>query len=372
MEQMPRQVVRCLACGRRCTIDDGGAGFCGVRFNSNGALSASNYGRIATAHVDTIEKKPIYHYRPGSKLLSLGTVGCNWSCDFCINYHISQSGENIGQPRSPENVVQLAKQYRCNGIAFTYNEPLVYLEFARDIGILAHEEGLFNAVVTNGYGTPEAVDALSEFADCVVVGLKGNASADFLHKHSGVRDVEPVFDTISQLKKKTRIHLEISDLVVPQDGDSLEQARVLCTWINNEMGPDTPIHFISLHPSYKVNTISMTSQEVLEAHCKVATEAGLRYSYIANFPGHVGENTYCPNCKKIAVARLAYNINAWYLGKDNRCTTCGYKLPIRGGLVHTPYEECNAAVIFPPYDYQYLCEGLVPPSKEQSKVRFEP
>ena len=371
MDQLTDSSVRCLACARKCAIDDGGTGFCGVRRNSNGTLELSNYGYVATAHVDTIEKKPIYHYRPGSKLLSLGTVGCSWSCDFCINHHISQRKQNIGKSRSPENVVRLAKHYHCNGIAFTYNEPLVYLEFARDIGNLAHEEGLFNVVVTNGYGTPEAADMLSEFADCVVIGLKGNASADFLRKHSTVPDVDPVFDTISRLKK-TSIHLEISDLVLPQEGNSIEQAKVLCNWIVREMGSDTPIHFISFHPSYKLESATMTSQDIVEAHCNVAEKAGLNYSYIANFPGHERENTYCPKCHKAVITRLAYNIDAWYLDEDNRCTGCGFKLPIEGNLVHTPYEERYEAVIFPPSDFQYLCEGLVPPSMEQSNLRFEP
>jgi pyruvate formate lyase activating enzyme len=319
-----------------------------------------------------IEKKPIYHYRPGSKLLSLGTVGCSWSCDFCINHHISQRRENIGKSRSPENVVGLAKHYRCNGIAFTYNEPLIYSEFARDIGTVAHENRLFNVVVTNGYGTPEAVDTLSEFADCIVIGLKGNASKEFLRKHSNVPDVTPIFDTISQLKKKNRIHLEISDLVFPQEGDSLEQAKVLCDWIVREMGPDTPIHFISFHPSYKLESATITSQAIMEKHCNVASEAGLHYSYIANFPGHERENTYCPKCHKAVITRLAYNINAWYLDEDNRCTGCGYKIAIEGRHVDTPYEERYEAVIFPPSDFQYFCEGLVPPSMEQSNVRFEP
>ena len=318
-----------------------------------------------------IEKKPIYHFRPGSKLLSLGTVGCSWACDFCINHHISQSRKNLGKSRSPENIVGLAKRYRCNGIAFTYNEPLVYLEFARDIGTLAHEEGLFNVIVTNGYGTPEALKVLSEFADCIVIGLKGNASEAFLRKHSNIPNAVPIFDTIKQLKSNAKLHLEISDLVFSEEG-SLEQAKVLCNWIVRVLGPDTPIHFISLQPSYKLESAAITSQDIMEEHCKVADAAGLHYSYVANFPGHERENTYCPKCKKLVIARVAYNIDAWYLNENNRCPNCGNQIAIEGQFVNTPYEERYEAVIFPPSDFQYFCEGLVPPSKEQSNLRFEP
>ena len=150
--------IECQACARRCTIRPGEIGFCGVRSNEGGTLRLLTYGRVVTAHVNTIEMKPAYHYRPGSKVLSIGTVGCNWSCDFCMNYPISQSLEVRGEEFFSRRNDQLAKRYKCDGLAFTYNEPLVWLEFARDMGRLAHSEGLFNAVVTNGYGTDEAVD----------------------------------------------------------------------------------------------------------------------------------------------------------------------------------------------------------------------
>jgi pyruvate formate lyase activating enzyme len=175
--------LACLACARRCAIASGKSGFCRVRANEGGALVMGSYGRVVAAHLDMIEKKPAYHFRPGSKLLLLGTVGCNWSCDFCINSPINQACEIRGERLEPQDIIRLAKQYRCQGISYTYNEPLVFIEFARDTGILAHEEALFNVVISNGYGTPEAVDALSQFADCVVIGLKADASASFLRKH---------------------------------------------------------------------------------------------------------------------------------------------------------------------------------------------
>lgn len=356
--RLSRQGIRCLACARRCTINQRRNGFCRVRRNSDGALVLKSYGRVVAAHVDTIEKKPVYHYQPGSKILSIGTVGCNWSCDFCLNFPVNQADEVTGEKITPDGVISLAKQYACQGIAYTYNEPLVYLEFARDIGILAHREGFFNVVVSNGYGTHEAVEVLSGFADCITVGLKANVSASFLRKHAGIPSTNPILSTLKALKRRTKIHIEISDLILGQGGDSLTQARSLCNWIRREMGADTPLHFIRFYPSYKLTAVPPTSASVLEAHCDVAREAGLRYSYIANFPGHERENTRCPGCGKIVIGRFGYSVHTWNLDRENRCKACGRPIPIVGGFTETPPEQRYVPVVFPPMDMLYVCEGL--------------
>ncbi len=339
-------------------MNPGESGICKVRANADGTLVLSNYGRVVTAHVDTIEKKPIYHYRPGSKILSFGTVGCNWNCDFCINSTISQTSEITGQALSPDDIVRLAKQYGCQGIAYTYNEPLVFVEFARDTGIIAHRAGLFNVVVTNGYGTPEAVDALLQFADCITIGLKGNASPSFLRKHAGVTNPKPIFETLVGLKRSASIHIEISDVVFERGDGSLRQARDLSRWIYRRMGADTPLHFVRFYPSYKMGVAPSTSSGVLEAHCDIARKAGLRYVYIANFPGHERENTRCPDCGKIVIGRFGYGIRTWNLDRENRCKGCGERIPIVGSLTETPPEERYAPVVFPPMDMLYVCEGL--------------
>ena len=326
--------------------------------NSNGKLVLGSYGRVVTAHVDTIEKKPMYHYRPGSKLLSIGTVGCDWSCDFCINAHISQTNKITGEKLSPKDVVRLGKQYGCQGIAYTYNEPFIFIEFARDTGILAHREGLFNVVVSNGYGTPEAVDAVLEFADCIIVGLKANASPSFLRKHSGIPSPNPIFETLLDLKRRAGIHIEISDLILGQGGDSRSEARTLCRWIYRELGSETPLHFVRFYPSHQMNGSPATSSNALEAHYDIARKAGLRYVYIANFPGHERENTYCPNCGKMVIGRFGYGVQTWNLDSENRCKSCGQRIPIVGGLTETPPEERYAPVVFPPMDMLYICEGL--------------
>jgi pyruvate formate lyase activating enzyme len=349
--------VKCLACARRCVIRSGGVGLCKVRTNSRGSLKLDTYGKIAVGHADVIEKKPAYHFWPGSKLLSVGTVGCNWLCDFCINSEISQTGVIFGESYNPDDVVQLAKQYRCDGIAYTYNEPSIFLEFARDIGVAAHQSGLFNVVVSNGYGTPEAVELFAEFVDCMVVGLKANASTSFLRKHSGVPSAEPIFETLSGLKKNN-VHIEVSDLVVPVMGDSLDQAGTLSRWIVDMLGPETPVHFVAYYPSSKLSDVPMTPLNTLEAHCKAAYDAGLRYVYVANFPGNDHESTYCPRCKEIVIARFGYEIRTWRLDQKNRCLSCGQRIPMIGGPIYTPPEERYAPVIFPPMDMLYVCEGL--------------
>jgi pyruvate formate lyase activating enzyme len=321
-------------------------------------LRLDTYGRVVAAHVDTIEKKPMYHYRPGSKLLSIATVGCNWSCDYCVNPQVSQADKVAGKKLSPEDVVRLAKQYGCQGIAYTYNEPLVFIEFARDTGILARREGLFNVVVTNGYGTPDVVDTLAEFTDCVTVGLKANASASFLRKHSGVPSPKPIFKTLLDLKKRTSIHIEISNLVLGERYSNVRQAKTLSKWLRKELGADTPLHFVRFYPSHRMALAPPAPSSILEAHCNAAKQAGLQHVYVANLPGHERENTRCPNCGMIVIARFGYDVQAWHLDRQNRCTGCEYQMPIVGGLTQTAPEERYVPVIFPPMDMLYVCEGL--------------
>jgi len=213
-------------------------------------------------------------------------------------------------------------------------------------------------VVSNRYGTPEAVDALSEFADCITVGLKANASSSFLGKHSGVSSPKPIFETLLDLKRRTDIHIEISDLVLGQGGESARQATILCGWICREIGDDTPLHFVRFYPSHSMRTAPPTSSSILENHYDIGREAGLTYVYIANFPGHERENTYCPNCGKIVIGRFGYDVHAWNLDSGNRCRVCGYRIAIVGSLTETPPEGRYMPVVFPPMDVLYVCEGL--------------
>jgi pyruvate formate lyase activating enzyme len=331
--------VQCTACARRCQIGEGQVGLCGVRGVVGGDLYLLNYGRIITGHIDPIEKKPVIHYRPGSKIFSIATTGCNWLCSYCQNSDISQRRKVEGIEVSPKGVVDLALENGCEGIAYTYNEPSIFIEYARDVGIRAHEKGIFNIFVSNGFDTPESVSVMGEFLDCLTVDFKGSGERGFVRKYIGIPDAEPIFQTLLEVKRKTKIHLEITDLIVPKVGDDIETARKLARWVNDNLGPDTPIHFLRFHPDYKMMDLPITPVKTLEKHAAVAKAEGLRYVYIGNVPGHPAENTYCPGCGKVLVDRNGYELGAYNLDDRNNCVFCGYHTPIVGPLSASAHED---------------------------------
>jgi pyruvate formate lyase activating enzyme len=243
---------------------------------------------------------------------------------------LSQRRKVEGVEMTPEEVIQNAKQYGAHGIAYTYNEPSIFIEFAEDCGIEAHKTGIFNIFVSNGYDTPESVNMMSKFLDCITVDFKGSGKQEFVRQYIGIPSAEPIFQTLKEIKYKTKIHTEITDLIVPQVGDDLEAARRLCRFVYDELGPDTPIHFLRFHPDYKMMEFGLTPVETLEKHHAIAKEEGLKYAYLGNVPGHPLEHTYCPECKNIAIERYGYNIGSWNLDNNNCCKKCGYPLPIIG------------------------------------------
>jgi pyruvate formate lyase activating enzyme len=322
--------VRCTACARYCLLSEGQVGFCGVRGAHGGRLYLYVYGRVIASHVDPIEKKPVTHYMPGTKIFSIATTGCNWICAYCQNFDISQRRKVEGLEVTPEMVVEHALRYGSHGIAYTYNEPTIFMEFARDVGAEARRRGLFNIFVTNGYWTPEAVKMAGTFLDAATVDFKGNGERNFVRKYVGIPDAEPIYQTLLEIRDKTKIHIEITDLVVPEIGDNLEEGRRLVRWVHDNLGPDTPIHFLRFHPDYKLMHLPWTPVETLEAHYRMAREEGMRYVYIGNVPGHPYEHTYCPGCGGVVVRRYGFDIVEWRLGKGNRCPDCGYKVAIVG------------------------------------------
>jgi len=330
-ERLPNDKVRCLACARYCEIGKDQIGSCGIRGNKDGKLMLYVYGKVAAVHIDPIEKKPVTHYMPGTKIFSIGTSGCNWYCRFCQNFDLSQRRKIEGQDYSPEELVASALNSKCHGIAYTYNEPTIFIEFARDCGVLARKNGLFNIFVSNGYCTPESVKMMTEFLDCITVDFKGNGDQQFVRRYVGIPNSQPVFDTLLELKK-TNIHVEITDLVVPRVGDNLEHAKKMCKFIYDNFGPEMSIHFLRFHPDYKMMEFEPTPVETLEAHYNVAKKEGLKYVYIGNVPGHPYEHTYCSECKKIVVRRYNFDILKWDLDDDNKCKFCGNKIPITGKL----------------------------------------
>lgn len=331
--------VRCTACARYCNIPEGKVGLCGIRQNINGKLHLLVYGKVITGHVDPIEKKPVTHYLPGSKIFSIATTGCNWLCSYCQNFDISQRRKVEGTDLMPEDIVSLTRKYGCQGIAYTYNQPTIFMEFARDIGVEARRNGLINIFVSNGYDTPNTVEMMNDFLDCITIDFKGNAETDFVRKYIGIANAEPIYQTILELRDKTKTHIEFTDLVVPEVGDNLGEARKLSRWLYDNLGPDVPIHFLRFHPDYKMMNLPWTPVKTLEEHCRVAREEGLRYVYVGNVPGHPWEHTYCPGCRSVAIKRYGFDITAWNLNENNQCMNCGYALPIIGHLSSSVSEE---------------------------------
>src|SRR5437773_8338258 len=338
--------IMCTACARYCKIGEGQVGLCGIRGVHEGKLWLYVYGRVITGHVDPIEKKPVSHYRPGSKIFSIATTGCNWLCKYCQNADISQRRKVEGIEVEPQDVVRMTLEQGCQGLAYTYNQPTIIIEFARDIGMRARKAGLINIFVSNGYDTPETVAEMPKFLDCVTVDFKGSGETNFVRNYINIPNADPIFQTLLDTRDTKKIHIEITDLIVPQVGDDLNAARKLSKWVYDNLGPDTPIHFLRFHPDYKMMEFPWTPVETLEKHCAVAKEEGLKYVYIGNVSGHPLEHTYCPGCGAVAIKRYGFDITGWYLDKDNKCKKCGYKLAIFGRLEQTAKENRFYSVLY--------------------------
>ncbi|MCI4369538.1 MAG: AmmeMemoRadiSam system radical SAM enzyme, partial [Thermoplasmata archaeon] len=249
-EPLPGGKVRCTACARYCVIPEGSHGFCFVRKNVNGRLELLSYGRAAAVQVDPVEKKPLSHYRPGTRVFSIGTVGCNWRCLYCQNAEISQEREVGGRPLTPEDAVRDALRLDCQGVTFTYNEPTIFIEYALDVIEEAHRHGLYTNFVSNGYMTPEAVDVLAPKLDAISVDFKGSGEESFMRKYITAKGPAPILETTAELKRRG-VHVEVTDLIVPQVGDDARALRKLARFVREELGADTPFHLLRFHPDYK-------------------------------------------------------------------------------------------------------------------------
>ncbi|MGB6501120.1 MAG: AmmeMemoRadiSam system radical SAM enzyme [Thermoplasmata archaeon] len=321
--------VRCTACARYCTIPSGSHGFCFVRKNEGGQLVLLTYGLASAVQVDPVEKKPLSHFHPGTRVLSIGTVGCNWRCLYCQNAEISQEHEIRGRRLPAEAAVARAVRHGCAGITFTYNEPSIFAEYARDVMEAAHAAGLFANFVTNGYLTPEAVEYLGPHLDAVSVDFKGSGEPGFMRRYISAKGPEPIFESAAALKERGT-HVEITDLIVPQVGDSVEATRRLARYVVDRLGPTTPFHLLRFHPDYRMMDLPLTPIATLEKLHAVAAAEGLEYVYLGNVWGHRLEHTYCPGCRAIAVRRYGFTIQEWNLDAANRCEACGHPIPIVG------------------------------------------
>ncbi|WP_168371277.1 AmmeMemoRadiSam system radical SAM enzyme [Pyrodictium occultum] len=324
--------VRCDLCARRCIIAPGKYGVCGVRKNVGGRLYTLVYGLLTAMNIDPIEKKPMFHFEPGSQVLSISTVGCNFYCQFCQNWEISQSRLErglYGRYVEPEKVVEKALEYGADGIAYTYNEPIIFFEYMRDVAKIAKKHGLFNMMVTNGYATPEAIRALAPYMDAATVDFKGGGNPEFYRRFMAVPDPSPIYTALLEMKKAGWF-IEVTNLVVPKYGDRVEDIRRLARWIVENLGPETPFHLLRFHPDFRMRDVPPTPVETLERLANAAKEEGLQYVYIGNVWGHPLESTYCPRCGYKVIERRGFAILAWRLTRDNRCPKCGYRINIRG------------------------------------------
>ncbi|MCX8168413.1 MAG: AmmeMemoRadiSam system radical SAM enzyme [Ignisphaera sp.] len=331
-----KKLVECTACPRRCKLLDEQFGFCGIRWNFEGKLYLVSYGLAIAVAIDPIEKKPLYHFNPGSLVFSMSTTGCSWGCQFCQNWDISQRRVIAGWKLPPDLAVRLATAYGAQGMTYTYNEPIVFLEYAYDTGTIAKKHGLFNTMVTNGYMTDESIDIVVKFIDAAAVDLKGHGDREFARKFSMVYDTEPIFNALIELKRKG-VFIEITDLVVPRYGDDLEKARRLARWIAENLGPETPVHFLRFHPDYRMLDLPSTNVKILEKHVEVAKGEGLKHVYIGNVPGHQFENTYCANCGRLLIRRMGFDILEVNLREGMQCPYCGYKVNV-AGKIHPMYK----------------------------------
>jgi len=328
-EQLSDNKIRCNLCARRCLVPEGTFGFCGVRKNESGKLYSLNYAKACAAHVDPIGKKPLSHFHPGALVMSIATVGCNFRCRFCDNWAISQEKDITGSDFPPEDVVEAAKGYGCQGISYTYTEPTIFFEYAYDTAIRAQKEGFFNTFVTNGYMTPEAVETIAPYLDAATVDFKGGGDPEFYRKFSSVPSVEPIYESLKEMKEHN-IHIEITNLVIPKIGDSLESISSLAEWIAQNLGKDTPLHLLRFNPNYKLEDLSSTEISTLEKAHEVARESGLDYVYLGNIPGHRYENTHCPGCGETVIKRYGFDVVRWNLTDDMRCLKCGRQIAVKG------------------------------------------
>ncbi|RLJ17513.1 AmmeMemoRadiSam system radical SAM enzyme [bacterium endosymbiont of Escarpia laminata] len=321
-----REVV-CELCPRKCVIPEGGAGDCRVRVNIAGKLLASTYGRPSAMHVDPMEKKPLYHFHPGSPVFSIATAGCNLHCLNCQNWQLSQSGgEEIEEifNADPVDLVALARDQGCESIAYTYSDPVVFYEYVYDSSILAHEAGMQNVFITAGYINTEPLRRLCKVIDATNTDLK--AFDDGFYRKTTGATLQPVLDALVTFREEG-VWLEVTNLLIPTLNDDLSMIRRMAKWIRSELGEDTPLHFSRFHPMYRMRNLPPTSGETLDRARQEAMDAGLKYVYIGNISGHMGNSTYCPVDGTLLIKREGFLISEYNLTSDGRCPTCNEPVP---------------------------------------------
>lgn len=327
-DSLPKTRVRCNICQWRCQIGQGKSGVCRVYQNKDGVLYNMNYAQVSSVAVDPIEKKPLFHFFPGSLVLSIGGWGCNFHCRDCQNWEIAcvdlpQPGRQI----NPEEAVRMAKEYDCQGIAWTYNEPTMWFEYTLDSARLAKENGLYTVYVTNGYMTPKALDTIGPYLDAWRVDIKG-FNDGLYRKLAKISHWRGILDVAKRAKNKWQMHVEVITNIIPAMNDDNAQLEGIAGWIYNELGELTPWHVTRFYPHHDMMDSPPTPISMLERAVDIGRRAGLKFVYIGNAPGHGGENTICYKCGNTLVKRYGYQTEVTGV-RGSKCKICGTELNFR-------------------------------------------
>ena len=325
---LPDGRIQCDLCPRDCRLHEGQRGLCFVRKMENGRMVLTTYGRSSGFCVDPIEKKPLNHFYPGTSVFSFGTAGCNLACKFCQNWDISKSRETdtLADAASPAEIARTAAKLGCKSVAYTYNDPVIFAEYAIDTAVECRRLGVQNVAVTAGYIHPEPAREFYAVMDAANVDLKAFTD-DFYVKYCGGR-LQPVLDTLVYLKRETQVWFEITTLLIPTLNDSDTEIRQLAEWVLKALGPDVPLHFTAFHPDWKLRDLPPTPAATLSRARRIARETGLYYVYTGNVHDPDGGTTYCPGCGSALIVRDWYEIPEYHLTEDGRCPSC--HTPIAG------------------------------------------
>ena len=330
-EKLPNSRTRCHTCQWRCNIGPDKFGVCGMYQNKDGTLHDLNYAIVSSVAADPIEKKPLFHFFPGSLAFSLGTLGCNFHCRHCQNWEISSADSStlrLGcQEMQPQAAIELAKRYQCQGIAWTYNEPAIWFEYTLDSAKLAKENNLYTVYVTNGYSTPEALDTIGPYLDAWRVDIKG-FSDSFYRELAKIPRWREILAVAKRAKTKWNMHVEVITNIIPTMNDDDEQLEGIANWIRDELGELTPWHVTKFYPHHHMMHLPPTPVSTLEHAYDIGRKAGLKFIYAGNVPGHKSENTICYSCGKSIVNRFGYQSKVAGL-EDSRCKFCGAELNFR-------------------------------------------
>ena len=332
-EPLPNGRVQCNVCPNQCRLAEGQRGACFVRQARDGEIVLTTYGRSSGFCLDPVEKKPLNHFLPGTPILSFGTAGCNLTCRFCQNWDISKSREmdTLADSASPATIARAAAELGCPSVAFTYNDPVVFMEYAMDIAEACHAVGVRTVAVTAGYMCDAPRRAFYTHMDAANVDLKG-FTPRFYQKLCGA-DLENVKETLVYLKRETSVWLELTTLLIPGENDSTAELEALTTWVAAELGPDVPLHFTAFHPDYKMLDRPPTPPATLIRARQIGLRNGLRYVYTGNVHDEQGGSTFCPGCRKRVIGRDWFELTDWQLTDDGCCRGCGTRI---AGVFHGP------------------------------------